>query len=92
MDDEKITKYIDLLTKLTIGLDRELASLKASVVVLKAAVASQLNPGDPLEGAKMLRKSEELILSRDPHVQELEEAHQAIEAMKLWKKHGSHES
>jgi hypothetical protein len=92
MEDAAVAKCIELLTQQVISLDKELTNLRASVTAVKGAIALQLSPNDPLEGAKMLRKAEELILSRDPHAQALEDSHEVIEAIKLWKKHGSHES
>jgi hypothetical protein len=89
VDDEKINRFFATTAEQILALQRQITNLTASVVVLKTATVAQMNPDDPLEGAKILRNAEELILSRDPDVKQLEEAEQLMEAVKLWKKHGS---
>jgi hypothetical protein len=50
--------------------------------------ATQLNPDDPLEALKLLQRQEKVYLSADPETPARQQAAEAIEAVKLWKKHG----
>jgi len=72
-----------------LALEKELAGVRASVTVLKTALVAQLNPDDPLEAAAALRKAEELVLNNDQNTKRLAQVEEVMEALKLWKKHGS---
>jgi hypothetical protein len=93
MDDAKRENAIATLTGQLLTLDKGLADLRASVTVLKGILAIQLNPDDPIDGAKQIRSLEDEVLKFDPNASARRQAADVIEAVKLWKKHGGpHES
>jgi hypothetical protein len=69
-------------------LDRNLANLRAAVIVLQAIAALQMSPDDPTEAAKQLRNLENKLFESDPKSQERKEVAGIIEAVKLLKKRG----
>jgi hypothetical protein len=88
MDQTTIQTTLDTLTEQFLILDKNLAQLKASVDVLKGILAIQLNPDDPLDGARQLRDLENQVLKFDSNAPARQQAAEVIEAVKLWKKHG----
>jgi hypothetical protein len=88
MDNEKINKFIELVSEQMVILAGQVADLQASVTVLKSLAILDLNPEDPIDAAKQLQALEKTVLKLDPQTQEREQAVAAIEAVKLWKKHG----
>ena len=67
-------------------LDRNLANLRAAVIVLQAIAALQMAPDDPMEAAKQLQNLEKMLLESDPKSQERKEVAKIIAAVKLLKK------
>ena len=67
-------------------LDRNLANLRAAVIVLQAIAALQMAPDDPMEAAKQLQNLEKMLLESDPKSQERKEVAEIIAAVKLLKK------
>jgi hypothetical protein len=92
MDDAKIKQMFATLTEQFINATSQLSALKASVNVLKAALATQLNPENPLEVLKFFQAQETRFLNADPQEQARKQAAETIEAMKIWKSGGKHEA
>ena len=88
MDDDKIKRFIEILSEQFVKLAGQVSELRASVNALKLIEASRLSPDDPLEGLKQLRVIEEKFLDSDPNEKGREKASEVIEALKLWKKTG----
>ena len=66
-------------------LDRNLANLRAAVIVLQAIAALQMAPDDPMEAAKQLQNLEKMLLESDPKSRERKEVAEIIAAVKLLK-------
>jgi hypothetical protein len=89
MDDATIRDLFATVSEQILILDRNLANLRAAVIVLQAIAALQMAPDDPIEAAKQLRNLEKMLLESDPKSQERKEVSEIIEAVKLLKKRGS---
>jgi hypothetical protein len=88
MDDATIRDFMATVSQQILILDRNLANLRAAVIVLQAIAAIQMAPDDPMEAAKQLRNLENMLLESDPKSQERKEVAEIIEAVKLLKKRG----
>jgi hypothetical protein len=88
MDDATIKDFMATVSKQILMLDRNLANLRAAVIVLQAIAALQMAPDDPIEAAKQLRNLENMLFESDPKGQERKEVAQIIAAVKLLKKRG----
>jgi hypothetical protein len=88
MDEATIRDFIATITEQILILDRNLANLRAAVIVLQAIAALQMAPDDPLEAAKQLQNLEKMLLESDPKSQERKEVAEIIAAVKLLKKRG----
>ena len=88
MDDETLKNAIQTLTEQLLALESAMATLKVSVIVLKVISAGQMYPDDPTKGIEQFRILEERVLQADPHAPARQQAAEAIEAVKLWRKHG----
>jgi hypothetical protein len=88
MDDATIRDFIATASEQLLILDRNLANLRAAVIVLQAIAALQMSPDDPIEAAKQLRNLENMLFESDPKSQERKEVAGIIEAVKLLKKRG----
>jgi hypothetical protein len=86
MDDAKIRDFMATVTEQILILDRNLANLRAAVIVLQAMAALQMAPDDPMEAAKQLQNLEKMLLESDPKSQERKEVAEIIAAVKLLKK------
>src|ERR1019366_10249866 len=64
----------------------EVAKLKASVQVLKAGLATLMNPGQPAIALKQLESSEQVVLAADPKQPERQQTADAVDAVQAWKK------
>ena len=89
MDDATITDFMATVSDQILILDRNLANLRAAVIVLQAIAALQMAPDDPLEAAKQLQNLENMLFGSDPKSQERKEVAGIIAAVKLLKKRGS---
>ena len=92
MEDAQIKQMIAKLSEQLINAAGQLSALKASVSVLKGALATLLNPENPLEVLEFFRNQETKFLKMDPQAQAQQEASEIIAAVKLWKSGGTHES
>ena len=88
MDEATIRDFIATISEQILILDRNLANLRAAVIVLQAIAALQMAPDDPLEAAKQLQNLEKMLLESDPKSQERKEVAEIIAAVKLLKKRG----
>ncbi|HEV7512458.1 MAG TPA: hypothetical protein VGO27_12230 [Candidatus Acidoferrum sp.] len=88
MDDATIRDFIATISEQILILDRNLANLRAAVIVLQAVAALQTAPDDPLEAAKQLQNLEKMLLESDPKSHERKEVAEIIAAVKLLKKRG----
>jgi hypothetical protein len=88
MDDATIRDFIATISEQILILDRNLANLRAAVIVLQAIAALQMAPDDPLEAAMQLQNLENMLLESDPKSQERKEVAEIIAAVKLLKKRG----
>jgi hypothetical protein len=88
MDDETINEFIAKISEQMFILQKNQLELKSAVTVLKGLAVLEMNPSDPLEGAKQLRNLEKTLLNSEPKHQELEEVLEIIEALKVAKDHG----
>ena len=88
MDDATIRDLFATASEQILILDRNLANLRAAVIVLQAIAALQMAPDDPLEAAKQLQNLEKMLLESDPKSQERKEVAEIIAAVKLLKKRG----
>ena len=82
MDDATIRDFIATVSEQILILDRNLANLRAAVIVLQAIAALQMSPDDPIEAAKQLRNLENMLFESDPNSQERKEVAGIIEAEK----------
>ncbi len=73
MDDATIRDFIATVSEQVLILDRNLANLRAAVIVLQAIAALQMSPDDPTEAAKQLRNLENMLFESDPNSQERKE-------------------
>jgi hypothetical protein len=88
MDDAVIRDFMATVSGQILILERNLANLRAAVIVLQAIAALQMSPDDPIEAAKQLRNLEDMLFEADPKSQERKEVAQIIAAVKLLKKRG----
>jgi len=86
MDDATIRDFMATISQQILILDRNLANLRAAVIVLQAIAALQMAPDDPMEAAKQLQNLEKMLLESDPKSQERKEVAEIIAAVKLLKK------
>jgi hypothetical protein len=86
MDDATIRDFMATVSQQILILDRNLANLRAAVIVLQAIAALQMAPDDPMEAAKQLQNLEKMLLESDPKSQERKEVAEIIAAVKLLKK------
>jgi hypothetical protein len=86
MDDATIRDFMATVSEQILILDRNLANLRAAVIVLQAIAALQMAPDDPMEAAKQLQNLEKMLLESDPKSQERKEVAEIIAAVKLLKK------
>ena len=92
MDDAQIKQMIATLSEQLINAGGQLLALQASVNVLKGALATLLNPENPVEVLKFFQAQEARFLSADPREQERKQVAETIAAVKLWKSGGKHEA
>ena len=85
MDDATIRDFMATVSEQILILDRNLANLRAAVIVLQAIAALQMAPDDPMEAAKQLQNLEKMLLESDPKSQERKEVAEIIAAVKLLK-------
>jgi CII-binding regulator of phage lambda lysogenization HflD len=88
MTNDKIDQFILTFSEQILTLEQNQAQMRASLTVLKALAAMQIDPGDPIKGANQILDLEKKLESADPSNQERTRVTQLIEAAKLWKKHG----
>jgi hypothetical protein len=88
MDDATIRDFIATASEQLLILDRNLANLRAAVIVLQAIAALQMSPDDPIEAAKQLQNLERMLLESDPKSRERKEVAEIIDAVKRLKKRG----
>jgi len=86
MDDAMIRDFMARVSGQILILERNLANLRAAVIVLQAIAALQMSPDDPIEAAKQLQNLERMLLESDPKSQERKEVAEIIAAVKLLKK------
>jgi hypothetical protein len=86
MDDATIRDFIATVSGQILILERNLANLRAAVIVLQAIAALQMSPDDPIEAAKQLRNLENMLFESDPKSQERKEVAEIIAAVKVLKK------
>jgi hypothetical protein len=86
MDDATIRDFMATVSEQILILDRNLANLRAAVIVLQAIAALQMAPDDPMKAAKQLQNLEKMLLESDPKSQERKEVAEIIAAVKLLKK------
>lgn len=92
MDADKVESLIQQLAEMMHSLDKDIAELKVSIAALTAVVATLINPDDPEAGAAHIHKLEELARQHDPSAEQRQRIGDVIEAVKLIRKHGSHET
>jgi hypothetical protein len=85
---EKLNQQIATILKSLLTLDAGISELKSAVKVLQVHAATQLTPGNPLDGLKVLRALQKKAVESDPHAQENKEARELIDALQKWKKQG----
>jgi hypothetical protein len=88
MDDATMRDFIATVSEQILVLDRNLANLRAAVIVLQAIAALQMAPDDPIEAAKQLQHLERMLFESDPKSQERREVAEIIAAVQLLKKRG----
>jgi hypothetical protein len=81
-------KNMQLLTEQFLILERQVAKLRASLLVLKGIVAMDLNPSDPIEAVKQIQALEDRMLNADPNNAARQQTAEILEAVKLWKMKG----
>lgn len=92
MDDSRLEDLFQKVAELYHSLDRDVADLKASVATVKAILAVQLSPDDPKLGLEHIETAEKVAQELDPDAIKRRELSDVIEAVKVIRKHGSHES
>jgi hypothetical protein len=97
VDDERIESLLKAVASLAehiLTLDGNLAELEAAVGALKASVATQLSPDDPIGYLNQLRVFEKKILAADPRTGQRKNIQEALEAVQQWRRTGGppHES
>jgi hypothetical protein len=93
MDDEKINKFIALTNESLVTLGGHIASLRASVTVLKFALAGEMNRDHPEKALALFAQIEKRFLDSDPNEQQRKEVAEMMEAVKLSEEHGgTHEA
>ena|ERR1700693_3594061 len=82
---EKFQRAVFTIGKQIIALDEGLATLRASVNVLKIHAATQLCPTDPAEALKQLAILEKSMAGiSDPNAQERTQTADTIAALQAW--------
>ncbi|MFZ0310053.1 MAG: hypothetical protein WAL89_17900 [Candidatus Sulfotelmatobacter sp.] len=81
-----------LLTEQLVTFAGEIATLRASVSVLKVALACEMNPSHPETALTLFARLQQKFLDADPSEQQRKEVAELMDAMKLWQKHGKHEA
>jgi hypothetical protein len=93
MDDEKLNKFIASTNEQIVIFGGHIASLRASVTVLKFALAGEMNHDHPEKALALFARLEKQFLDSDPNEQQRKEIAEMIEAVKLSRKHGgTHEA
>jgi hypothetical protein len=93
MDDKEIKEFIASTNETLVTLAGHVASLRASVIVLKFALAGEMNRGHPEKALALFEKLEKKFLDSDPNEKQRKEVAEMMEAVKLSKDHGgTHEA
>lgn len=87
-DIEKLNEGIAALSEAILTLDAGISELTSAVNVLQVHAATQLTPGNPLDGLKALRALQKKAVESDPRAQENKQARELIERLRQWKKTG----
>jgi hypothetical protein len=66
MDDATIRGFMAAVSEQILILDRNLANLRAAVIVLQAIAALQMAPDDPLEAARQLSEFRKDVVGDRP--------------------------
>jgi hypothetical protein len=91
VDDERIESLLKAVASLAehiLTLDGNLAELEAAVGALKASLATQLSPDDPIGYLNQLRVFEKKILAADPRTEQRKNIQEALEAVQQWRRTG----
>lgn len=92
MNDSKLFQMLERLADIVYSMDKDIAELKVSSAALTAAVATQLSPDDPEAGAKHIHELEQVARMADPTAEKRQQLGDVIHAIKLIRKHGTHET
>lgn len=92
MAEASLEELVQHLAEIVFSIDREIADMRAPIAALTTIVAGQLYPGNYTEGVRHIRQLENAARAADPTTEKLKELSDVIHAIKLIRKHGSHES
>jgi hypothetical protein len=92
MDASKVEELLHQLAELVCKIDKDIAEQMVSIAALKAICASQLKPDDPAAGMQDIESLEAVARKADPVAERRQNLADVIDAVKLIRKHGSHET
>jgi regulator of replication initiation timing len=91
MDEQRfdaLRKTVLMLTQQVINLENKLTETIASVIVLKAVVATLLVPDNPLLATEKMLEAEKQVLTKDATAQDRQQVSATIQALQKWDKQG----
>ena len=92
LENSKIEEIFQQIGEMIHSLDKDIADMKASIAALTGVLAAQLSPDDPAAGLAQIQKFEQVARQADPSAEKRQSLGDVIEAVKLIRKHGSHET
>ena len=92
MDAKQVEDLLQKLAEITFSIDKDIAEIRVSIAALKGVAAVQLRPDDPKAGIQQIENLETQARSADPTAEQRQKLADVIDAVKLMKKHGLHET
>jgi uncharacterized coiled-coil DUF342 family protein len=89
---KKVDELLQQLAEVLLTTDKDIAEMKVSIAALKAISASQLRPDDPKAGMQYIESLEVEARKHDPTAEQHRKLADVIDAAKLIRKHGYHET